>query len=829
MTDPRRHPPELLCPAGDLDAMRAAVANGANAVYFGLPAFNARHRATNFTLESLPETMRWLHRHNVLGFVTMNVLVFSDELHEAANYVRACCEAGVDALIVQDIGFVKLIKQIAPTMEVHASTQMTLTEPRGVRYAQSLGVERVVLAREMSVNEIAQVTAAVPEMPVEVFVHGALCVAYSGQCLTSESFGGRSANRGQCAQACRMPYELIVDGKKRELTDDIKYLVSPQDLGGWPMVDAMVRAGIASFKIEGRLKGANYVAQTAQVYRDAIDAAVAQRQWELNPQAERDLTLVYSRGFTPGFLEGVNHQRLVPGRFPKSRGLRVGKLIGATSRAFVIRPEPGVTLKPGDGVVFDEGHPETDEAHGQVYKVEVRRDGSMYIELGNRDARPDSVERGAIVWQTSDPQLNKRLAATHADDRVVHRAPVDLVLVAHVGENARLMMTDGTHAAEVEFAQPLAAAQKFAISADYARRQLDRFRDTPFELRELTLDEAGGPMVPNSILADLRRRATEQLIELRHQATKLEVLWHGPPARVESIPESRAGGPCHEEKKLHVLARTLDQVDALLALDEKPDSIYCDFEDVRRYKPAVEKCRAAGVPIALATIRIIKPGEEGWLNQVLLCEPDAVIVRNLAGIGFFRERAPQIPLIADFSMNIANELTAGLLRDAGAIRGTASYDLSWPQMRAMIDRFDASWFECVVHQHMPMFHMEHCVFAHTLSTGKDFRDCGRPCEKHAVDLRDQTGQPHPLIPDAGCRNTLYNAAAQSAISYLPRMLEAGVRHFRVELLRERAGEVAAIVGEYRRALRGEEMPGRSLRSLRVLSRLGVTAGTLDRE
>jgi putative protease len=282
---------------------------------------------------------------------------------------------------------------------------------------------------------------------------------------------------------------------------------------------------------------------------------------------------------------------------------------------------------------------------------------------------------------------------------------------------------------------------------------------------------------------------------------------------------------------LHVLARTLDQVETLLAMPEevRPHSIYCDFEDVRRYKLAVDKCRAAKMPVALATIRIIKPGEEGWLNQVLLSEPDAVIVRNLAGIGFFREKAPHIPLIGDFSLNIANELTAEILRESNLVRAVPSYDLSWNQMAAMIGRFDPGWFECVVHQHMPMFHMEHCVFAHTLSEGKDFRDCGRPCETHKVDLKDSLGKAHPLIPDAGCRNTLYNGEAQSALSYLPKMKELGIRHFRLELLRESGEDVERIVREYRTVIDGSQQPRNALRSLRVVSQLGVTAGTLDRE
>src|SRR3954454_19961376 len=197
--------PELLAPAGDWDALRAAVANGANAVYFGLGNFNARHRAENFTVEELPTIMSYLHDHNVKGFLTFNTLIFSDELPAAVDYIRAIAESGVDAVIVQDLGLAQLIHAMAPTLHIHGSTQMTLTEPRGIEFVRALGVERVVLARELSIQDIRKITAATP-MPLEVFIHGALCVAYSGQCLTSESLGGLSANRGQCAQACRLPY-----------------------------------------------------------------------------------------------------------------------------------------------------------------------------------------------------------------------------------------------------------------------------------------------------------------------------------------------------------------------------------------------------------------------------------------------------------------------------------------------------------------------------------------------------------------------------------------------------------------------------------------------
>src|SRR3954451_14394642 len=236
--------PELLAPAADWDAMRAAVADGAGAVYFGLSNFTARYRAANFTLDELPRVMEYLHGHNVRGYVAFNTLIFSDELADAMRFVRAIAAARVDAVIVQDLGLARLIGRMCPGLHVHGSTQMTLTEPLGIEFVRRLGVRRVILARELSTTDVRRITAAT-DLPVEVFVHGALCVSYSGQCLTSEAIGGRSANRGQCAQACRLPYDLVVDGGVRDLGERA-YLLSPQDLAAYDIIDELARAGVCS-------------------------------------------------------------------------------------------------------------------------------------------------------------------------------------------------------------------------------------------------------------------------------------------------------------------------------------------------------------------------------------------------------------------------------------------------------------------------------------------------------------------------------------------------------------------------------------------------------
>jgi len=255
--------------------------------------------------------------------------------------------------------------------------------------------------------------------------------------------------------------------------------------------------------------------------------------------------------------------------------------------------------------------------------------------------------------------------------------------------------------------------------------------------------------------------------------------------------------------------------------------VYCDFEDLRRYKDAVPKARAAGVPVGLAPLRVWKPGEDGFQALVVRAEPDIVLVRNLASIDYFRDQLPNARLIGDFSLNVANELTADVLIGAGLDRLVPSYDLNWEQFASMVRRSVAGWYEPVVHQHMPMFHMEHCVFAAFLSTGKDHRDCGRPCEAHKIELRDRVGANFPVLPDTGCRNTVFNSVPQSGAEYVARMRELGLRTFRIDLLRETPAQVGPLLDRYARVIAGVDDGRETWRQLRALNQLGVTRGTLQ--
>src|SRR5690606_23739889 len=293
--------PELLSPAGDWECVRAAVENGADAVYFGLERFNARMRTKNFTQADLPALMQFLHRRGVRGYVTFNTLVFANELADAEDYVRTIIAAGVDAAIVQDVGICRLIRRISPDFPIHGSTQMTVTSAAGVEFVRDLGAQLVVLARENSLREIEQIqqaqAAAGFSLPLEVFVHGALCVAYSGQCLTSEALGGRSANRGECAQACRMPYQVVCDGRTVDL-DRVEYLLSPQDLAAFELIPELVSPGAACLKMDGRLKSPEYVATVSRNYRLAIDAAFEGLGNPLGPDRRYEMEMTFSRGFS---------------------------------------------------------------------------------------------------------------------------------------------------------------------------------------------------------------------------------------------------------------------------------------------------------------------------------------------------------------------------------------------------------------------------------------------------------------------------------------------------------------------------------------------------
>lgn len=805
---PALRPPELLAPAGDWECARAAVENGADAIYFGLERFNARMRAHNFTEEDLPELMAFLHRRGVRGYVTFNTLVFTEELPQAEACLRAVIAAGVDAAIVQDAGVCRLIRRLSPDFPIHGSTQMTVTSAAGVDFVRALGCSLVVLARECSIPEIAAIRAAT-DLPLEVFVHGALCVAYSGQCLTSEALGGRSANRGECAQACRMPYELIVDGATLPLGDR-RYLLSPQDLAGLEVLPALVRSGVTSLKIEGRLKTPEYVAAVTRVYRAALD----ELDQPPDPAAQYALEMSFSRGLHTGWLGGIDNQRLVHARFGKKRGVFLGDVERVSRNRALLRLR--APLKPGDGVVFDAGRPDENEIGGWVQAVGA--EGSFSAVTLGRGADLAGVRAGDKLWKTSDPALDREVRQTFAGDAPRFHRPVRMTVGGRAGEPLTLDVTDDRgRRVRLESALPLAPAEREPLSGARLAGQLGRLGGSAYLLDKLHNELEGDVILPVSELNRLRRAAVIQLDELRARPPR----WTLNPNEIP-VPPPRPI-PAEGEPELIVLVRSLAQLDAVL---NEQRTIYCDFEDPKAYRTAVERVRSSGLPgatIWVAPPRIFKTGEEWILRQVRSCAADGYLVRNYDHLRFFAgERC-----VGDFSFNVTNPLTIEALHASAALeRLTVSYDLNAGQVESLLAASAAEKLEVTIHQHMPMFHMEHCVFCAFLSKGKDYRDCGRPCDSHAVKLRDRVGQEHPLKADSGCRNTVYNARAQTGAESVDRFRALGLCHFRVEFVNEVPAEVSRVLARYRALLRREITGGELWRELRLHNQLGVTRGQM---
>jgi U32 family peptidase len=840
--------PELLAPAGDWECAKAAVENGADAIYFGLERFNARMRAHNFTEADLPKLMEFLHLRGVKGYVTFNTLVFANEMADAEQYLRAIISSGVDAAIVQDVGICRLIRQLSPDFPIHASTQMTVTSAGGVEFARELGCNLVVLARECSIKEIEKIHATqsdsalrIPHsaLPLEVFVHGALCVAYSGQCLTSESLGGRSANRGECAQACRMPYELVSDGKNVPLGDK-RYLLSPQDLAGLEVLPDLIRTGMSSLKIEGRLKTPEYVANITRVYRQALDqvfaelvradapasgaptnsASINQLMDRIESESLYDLEMGFSRGLYTGWFRGVNNQELAHARFGKKRGVLLGEVSRIQGERIAIKLE--APLKPGDGVVFDAGHPDQDEEGGFVYTLEVSGKETL-VGFGHGDLNYQRIHIGDKVWKTSDPQLDRRLRQSFEGDKPHFQRPLHMEVHGLAGKPLTVIVRDEQgHVVKVESAMPMPVAEKQPLSTERLREQLGRLGGTPFELGELKNLLTGQVMLPMSELNRLRREAVSQLEALRRQPKR----WALNPT-ANHVAENVSFQPPEAPPELIILVRSLPQLEAALKCGAQ--TLYCDFEDSKKYREGVSMvhcasgCAAPNRTIWVAPPRIFKMGEEWILKQVRSCNADGYLVRNYDHLKFFAD----CRRTGDFSLNVANKLTADYFKNRfGLERVTASYDLNFSQLEALLKSAPPEWFEITIHQHMPMFHMEHCVFCAFLSDGTDYTNCGRPCDSHDVKLRDRVGAEHPLKADTGCRNTVFNSMAQTGAEYVARMLALGARHFRIEFLNETPDQVVQTITRYRQLLRGEIEGSQLYKELKLLNQLGVTRGQI---
>lgn len=840
-SSPRPTRPEILAPAGTDEALAAALASGADAVYLGLSeGFNARARSTSFTLERLPELARRCHAAGAKLYLTLNTLVFENELASLEELLRSVLLSGVDALIVQDPATAFLARRLSPDIRLHASTQMTISSAEGAHFAATLGIQRVVLPRELSTREIAQFVRESP-LESEVFVHGALCMSWSGQCLTSEAFSDRSANRGQCSQACRMPYDAIVDGERRELGDQ-RYLLSPQDLAAHDALPELLEAGVLSLKIEGRYKGPAYVTTAVDSWRNWRDALLRGPTEHDRERLRRDALrseLAFSRGHSLGFLHGDNHQTLVVATTPKHRGIALGEVREVRPKSAVVALSNGenlaTLLRPGVGVKFElvgrsaHEHDPENAPGGPVFGVHALRAGRVELTFGQPGPDLSRVRPGDAVRLTGDPELTREAERRVA--RPLHgRIALTLRVSGQAGEKLRVEGSGSAAGRALEaFAEaraPLEPARQGAgLSRPLVEEKLGALGGTPFHLAELDLSGLDpGLHLPVSELKQLRRTLVTRLeAKLSPPSSALPVAAVLPELRRRLSSGSTAAlGP----PELIPLCRTEEQLEAVIASGFGPGAeVELDWMELVGLGRAVARARSAGLRVTLATVRVQKPGEAAYDRRIAALAPDGVLVRHWGALMHFareRESTGGLELHGDFSLNVTNSLTAHHLLGLGLESVTASHDLNQAQLLDLLASVPRGRVALTLHHHVPTFHNSHCVYAHLLSSGTDYRNCGRPCERHRIALRDYAGHDHPVIVDVGCRNTVFNAFAQSAAPLVPRLLELGVRRFRVELVWERAGEVQRTLQAYRQLLAGEISPTAALEAASVHERYGVT-------
>ena len=835
--------------------LEAAVNNGADAVYFGVPHWNARGRTEDFTFEDVRDMIRYARIRGVRTFLAMNVLVFERELQELPEFLEKIISLEPDAFIIQDIGLARLIRAICPNQEIHASTQMTLASAEGVNLVKSIGFNRAVLARELSVKEIAAIKAA-SDLELEVFIHGALCVSYSGQCLTSENFGGRSANRGQCAQSCRLPYRIFVDGKEYRDTD-AQYLFSTRDLCALPKLEDLEKIGVNSLKVEGRLKSPEYVAAVSRAYRKALNRI------PLDTKDMEPLEVLFSRGLNTGWLDGDNHQELVNGTFSNHHGMFLGSVVKIDRGQVIIGLDSAISdagenatyPQPGDGILFENAALGV-SIGSRLYAAQVthlphakRGDPKLLkLEFGREfDTRQIAV--GMQVYRNDSPALERELRKTFTDREQLVRLPVHMTLSGKIGGPLKLSVYDTPrNIVEVEADFILEEARNKAASGndadkalrELAQKELSALSSTAYQLKHLDIQVDRGAFIPGKILRTLRQAAIEKLDEKR---TEWKTLNPSAAAGKTFLNETRVkfksgasttgttfttttpAATTTKQPIISVLVRNPDQIAALEGL--AIENVIMDFDWGVKYDSSLEQIRELGFKAGMATLRIHKPGESHYLKNILRLCPDLALVRNLGALSILKESG--IPLTGDYSLNAANSASYDWLLSQGLSTLHPSWDLNSTQLFDLLQNIDGQRLELTLHQYMPAFHSEYCAFARALTTGRRFPECDKICTKHKVEILDHKGERHFLQSDAECRNTLFVGKPQSALKLLPRLRTAGVNHFRLEMLTEDAETVRRKVLIYTQAIQGKISIEDAIREAGIQEKYGLSEGQLFNE
>ena len=793
---------ELLAPAGSREALVAAVENGANAIYLAGNAFGARAYASNFDREALREAIHFAHLRKVAIHVTVNTIVADEEMGPLRDYLRFLYEAGADAVLVQDLGVARVAHETVPDLPLHASTQMSVSSLEGVRALAELGFTRVVLARELSLKEIRHICAHAP-VEIETFMHGALCVCYSGQCLMSSMIGGRSGNRGRCAQPCRLPYTLV-DEKGQDVLGDKagSYLLSPRDLSTIDIIPDLIEAGVSSLKIEGRMKRPEYVATVVRTYREAIDTYYAGKGYVVTQEERDDLAQIFNRDFTTAYLEGRPGKAMMSDRRPNNRGLLIGRVTAYDWDARIVTVKLSGRLGLGDQVDF------WVKVGGRVTATisSLRDAEGREVEEGQAGdtvsfAIPSAVRDHDRVFKVYDARLMERAKETYASGAPVRRIPVAIAVRAAIGEPLTVTLCDAEgHRGEGRTDFIGESARKRPLSEEIIRKQVSRLGTSVYEMKSLHCDIAGEVMVPMSEINEARRKAVEALDALRLK--EIEAREHRPEPKFTD----RIARPTPKKADFLVAVDTLGKAEAALAAGA--DGILFGGESYEHrviapeeYERAWQMAREAGARIDFNTPRIVHDGQQKHAERLLAAfaafPPDAVHVHNIAMLALVR-RLTDFAIHADYSLISYNKQTLAFLKDYGASGATLSPELTAKEIRQLAKESPLP-LTCIVHGRLELMVSNYCVTGSFLG-GCGEGPCTQPCTRGHFALKDRKDALFPLAMDQFCHMHVLNSKVLSMMPHAMKFRAAGIETMQIEAKAMGEKEIAAIVKAYRKAM-----------------------------
>jgi putative protease len=791
---------EILAPVGSFDALRAAVLNGADAVYLGGRNFSARALANNFDTEELKEAVKYAHIRDVKVYVTVNTLIKENEINNFLKYINFLYNIDIDALILQDVGMASFVKKHFPDFEIHASTQMVAHSLEDVKYLENLGFKRVVLARELTVEEIEYISKN-SNVDIEVFVHGALCVCYSGQCLMSSMIGGRSGNRGRCAQPCRKVYELIDIEKNSKIDLNDKYLLSPRDLNTIEELDKIIKSGVLSLKIEGRMKRAEYVATVVSAYREVVDYYLKNKKLNVKKETLDDLYSIFNRKFTKGYILGEIGTGIMNPQKPNNTGLYIGKIIDIDKRKNKITLKLENKLKKGDGLSIGGGNV------GRIIKRNNIIEEAYAGDIIQLDFKGE-VRVGQEVYKTLDSELLDRARKTYENNIENKKIPIRGKIILKVDEYPVLLVKDDRdNKVKVIADKKVEKAIKVPISDEKIKNQVGKLGNTPYILENIIIEKDENISIPISILNEMRREAVRKLDNKRKNLNKRKAI------KLDIEDKERIYRE-NKDIKISVKIRKIYQLKKILDLDI--DIIY--YEDINTLKEAMELCDKYNKKLVYSPTRILRNNQYNIIDKALDIGVNDFQVSNLGMLNKLKENN----IYGDYFLNTFNSRTIKKFKNQGLNIVCLSPELNLNEIKETLKYTDVE-AEALVYGRIPLMISEYCPMGVLIRDCSKDKRCGL-CNQSKYGLKDEKGELFPIAQDMFCRSIIYNSKVLCMMDYLEEIYSVGVSIFRMDFTFEKEEIIQEIIKAYINIIKNDFKFNEEIKIYEKLKKEGITKG-----